>query len=524
MDLRADSLENLSKTELLELFKAEQFSKQTLEKANQELEVSAQKYQSENDYLKFILVKLQRMLFGTKSERFIPENNPEQLQLPFDVDDAKVEQAVEVVVEQIAYERKKKKSTHAGRMALPSHLPVNEIFVEPTENVEGLTIIGQEITDELEYEPGKLHINRYIRNKYISKENEKGDQEVIIASLDFRPIAKCIAGVYLLAQIIADKFLDHLPLHRQIMRYARECNVNIPSSTMDSWVKLTSNLLFPLYECLHQHTVLNGYLQVDESTIKVMDSTKKGQTHCGYMWVYHAPMQKSTYFDYRKGRSAEGPTEMLKGYKGYLQTDGYDVYDKFGADPDIIPVACWAHARRRFEEALKYNKTVASHILKLIQYLYRIERFTEVVWLTIEEKKAFRLEHALPILNQLGVFIADKQKTETPRSPLGTAYQYCMNRWDSLLNYLHDGNIHIDNNSIENKIRPLALGRKNFLFAGSHDAAINIAMYYSFFATCKQNDIAPKKWLVYVLKNINETKISELKNLLPQFIDPILLD
>ncbi len=256
-------------------------------------------------------------------------------------------------------------------MALPSHLAVNEIILEPTENIEGMTCIGQEITDELEYAPAKLFINRYIRNKYVAPANEKGSQQVKIASLDFRPIPKCIAGTHLLTQIIIDKFVDHLPLYRQIQRFARE-GVDIPSSTIDSWVRLVSQLLRPLYECHRQHTLNNGYLQVDESPIKVQDTDKKGATHTGYMWVYHAPIPKSVYFDYRKGRGSEGPLEMLTGFEGYLQTDGYGVYPQFALKESVTQIACWAHARRYFEKALDYNKTHASHILVLIQKLYEI--------------------------------------------------------------------------------------------------------------------------------------------------------
>ena len=498
-----DSYDNYSKEELLEL----------LSKANQE-----------NDYLKFQIEQFKRAMYGSKQERFIVSENPEQLSIPFEVDEQKVTEAVEVVVEEITYERTKAGSkNHPGRLALPSHLLVNEIILEPTENVEGLKSIGQEITDELEYSPAKLYINRYIRNKYITPEDEQGNQEVKIASLDFRPIPKCIAGPYLLAQIVVDKFVDHLPLYRQIQRFSRE-GVDIAPSTVDSWVKLTSQILRPLYECHYQHTILNGYLQVDESPIKVQDKDKKGATHTGYMWVYHAPILKSVYFDYRKGRTQEGPKEMLNEFEGYLQTDGYGAYHQFGLKEHITHIGCWAHARRYFEKALDYNKANASHVMVLIQKLYDIERKATLLKLDTAGRKTLRLDESHPILNEIGTYIAVQSRIELPKSPLGRAYEYCLNRWDTLLDYLKDGNLLIDNNLIENAIRPLALGRKNYLFAGSHDAAKNIAMYYSFFATCKKNEINPIKWLCYVLKNINNTKVPELNKLLPQYIDRALLD
>ena len=498
-----DSYDNYTKEELLEL----------LSKANQK-----------NSYLKFQIEQFKRAMYGSKKERFIASENPEQLSIPFEVDEKKVTEAVETVVEEITYERKKAGSkNHPGRLALPSHLLVNEIILEPTENVEGLESIGQEITDELEYSPAKLYINRYIRNKYITPEDEQGNQEVKIASLDFRPIPKCIAGPDLLAQIVVDKFVDHLPLYRQIQRFSRE-GVDIAPSTVDSWVKLTSQILRPLYECHYQYTILNGYLQVDESPIKVQDKDKKGATHTGYMWVYHAPIMKSVYFDYRKGRTQEGPQEMLNEFEGYLQTDGYGAYHQFGLKEHITHIGCWAHARRYFEKALDYNKANASHVMVLIQKLYDVERKATLLKLDPVGRKTLRLDESHPILNEIGTYIAVQSRIELPKSPLGRAYEYCLNRWDTLLDYLKDGNLLIDNNLIENAIRPLALGRKNYLFAGSHDAAKNIAMYYSFFATCKKNGINPLKWLCYILKNINNTKVAELNKLLPQYIDRNLLD
>lgn len=515
-----DSYDNYSKEELLELLKGQQKMISKIAK----IESSNIKLEQENSYLKFQIEQFKRAMYGSKKERFIASEIPEQLSIPFEVDEQKVIDAVETVVEEITYERKKAGSkNHPGRLALPSHLLVNEIILEPIENVEGLKSIGQEITDELEYSPAKLYINRYIRNKYITPEDEQGSQEVKIASLDFRPIPKCIAGPNLLAQIIIDKFVDHLPLYRQIQRFSRE-GVDVAASTVDSWMRLTAELLQPLYECHYQHTILNGYLQVDESPIKVQDRDKLGATHTGYMWVYHAPLLKSVCFDYRKGRTKEGPAEVLKDFKGYLQTDGYSSYFQFDKKENITHIGCWAHARRYFEKALNYNKANASHVMLLIQKLYGIEQKAKDLKLSPEKRKELRLEESLLIINEIGNYIAVQSKIELPKSPLGKAYEYCLNRWNALIDFLKDGNLLIDNNLIENAIRPLALGRKNYLFAGSHDAAKNIAMYYSFFATCKKNEINPLKWMYYVLKNINNTKISQLKNLLPQFIDRNLLD
>jgi len=494
-----------------------------LEIEKSELEIEKSQLTSKVSYLEFQIEQLKRMIFGSKSERFIAANNPEQLQLPFEVDAKEVAQEVEEVMEQISYERPKKaKKPHPGRLALPSHLPVNEIIVEPTEDVSQMKFIGNEITDELDYVPAKLEINRYIRPKYITPENQEIKQEVKIASLDFRPIDKCIAGAYLLALIIIDKYLDHLPIYRQLQRFARE-GVIISTSTIESWQRLLAQLLRPLYEMHKQYAIKNGYLQVDESTIKVQDKNKKGTTHQGYMWVYRAPIPEIVYFEYQKGRAKEFPEAVLENFEGYLQTDAYAGYNQIGQKQNVVPLSCWAHARRKFEQALNYNKAKATVVLLKIQELYAIERQAKEESLTPEKRHALRLEKALPLLNELGKYIYEQAKLETPQSPLGKAYAYCTNRWDTFLNYLKDGTLEIDNNNIENAIRPLALGRKNYLFAGSHDAAENIAMYYSFFGTCKKHNINPMKWLVYVLKNINKTKMSELHNLLPHLIDKNLL-
>ena len=516
MELLLKQYENHSKNQLLAVA-----SDLIIEKGK--LELKASQLESEVSYLKFQLEQFKRMIFGSKSERFLAAHNPEQLQIPFAIDAQELEQAVELVVEQVAYERTKNKAKeHPGRLALPSHLPVNEIIIEPSEDVSGMKWIGNEITDELEYIPGKLEINRFIRPKYISCEDENQKQEVKMASLDFRPIDKCIAGPHLLAQIATDKYIDHLPIYRQLQRFSRE-NVVIASSTIESWQRLSAQLLHPLYESHKQHTLKNGYLQGDESPIRVQDRDKKGATHQGYMWVYRAPIPEIVYFEYQKGRGMEFPQAVLKDFSGYLQTDGYAGYDRIGQQSNVVPVACWAHARRKFEKSLDYNQQKASLVMLKIQELYQIERNAKEKELNPEERHALRIKESLPILNELGKYIYDQSKLELPKSPLGKALGYCCNRWDALLNYLKDGNLEIDNNNIENAIRPLALGRKNYLFAGSHDAAKNIAMYYSFFATCKKNNINPQKWLVYVLKNINQTKLTEIHNLLSHLIDKELL-
>lgn len=472
------------------------------------------------EHLKHQLAQLRRMLYGSKRERFVPEH-PNQLTIPFDMEDAQVEQIIEADTEKISYERKRYSKPHPGRIPLPSHLPVKEILLEPKEDTTGMTCIGQQITDELEYIAPKLFINRYIRNIYLSQEDERGNQRQVVAELD-RPIDKCIAGTDLLSQIVVDKFVFHMPLYRQLQRFKLE-NIDIKASTLDSWMRLLSKHIRPLYP-VHQAYILgSNYLQADESPIKVLDRDKPGATHQGYMWVYRAPVSKALFFEYNKGRSEQSPLKNLSTFNGYLQSDGYIVYDNIVKGRKITHVACWAHARRMFEQALAYDKVLAGFVLEKIQTLYAIERRARELGVTAYERKEIRLNDALPILNEIGEYIAGNRSKVLPKSPIGKAFGYCVARWDNLLNYLHDGILEIDNNLIENSIRPLALGRKNYLFAGSHDAAQEIAMFYSFFGTCKQHDIHPQKWLAYVIRHIKDTKPSQLKNLLPQYMDKTLL-
>lgn len=473
---------------------------------------------------KFKNAQLERMIFGSRRERFIATDSPEQLKLEFEPKAIEIEQAVESEREsiRIAYERKKEKKAHPGRLALPAHLPVVETVVEPAEDTTGMTCIGSEVTDELDYTPAELRINRTIRPKYITKEDEKGSQKQIIAELN-RPISKCIASAALLAMIFTDKFVFHLPYYRILQRIS-QMGASIPSSTFESWVKLGAQHIRPLFAVHRLYVFSEIYQMIDESPIKVQDKEKPGTTHQGYMWVRYAPLSKGVLFEYYEGRSPDMPLSDLSKFKGYIQTDGYTGYTHLAEANGITHLSCWAHARRYFDKALANDHQRASTVLKLIQLLYAIEALARESDMTYEQRHELRLEKSLPIINEIGSYIYNEKNKVLPKSPIGVAFQYCANRWISLQNYLKDGMLEIDSNLIENSIRPLALGRKNFLFAGNHEAARDIAIFYSFFGTCKKNDIDPMKWLTYVINNINDTKTSQIKYLLPQFIDKDLLN
>ena len=501
------ALEDLKKDELIALVKQRD---QVLLERDKELVIRSEQVASlasERDYLKAQVEMLRRMQFGQKRERF--EGDPNQIALPFEVLPAQVEQQQEEIKEKIEYVRKR--PNHHGRAALPAHLPVEEIEIHPEGDLSEMVCIGKEITDELECVPARFFIKRYIRYKYAPKSGER----VLIGPLPERVIDKGIPGPGLLASILTDKYLDHMPLYRQKQRFARE-GIPIASSTIEGWTKEALLKLQPLYEQLVFDIKAKGYLQVDETPIKVLESDKKGACHQGWYWVYHSPLDNITLFNYRPTRGSGEVKDMLDTFRGYLQTDGYIVYDKYSKRKEITRLACWAHARREFERALDNDKIRAEYALTLIQKLYAIERKAKQENLDTGLIKELRLEESLPIINQLGKWIFEQIKNTLPKSQIGKAMQYAYARWDALSAYLYDGNLQIDNNPVENAIRPVAIGRKNYLFAGTHQAAQRAAMIYSFFAICKKHEVNPFQWLKYTLENIMTINHKKIAELLPQ--------
>ena len=504
-------LEKLSKNELIQLLQIQEKKASEIELLEQE----KQNLEQEILYLKLQIEKFKRLAFGQKRERF--EGNPAQILLPFQMPAAVQQQLEKQTAEKIRTARKKpENSAHAGRQPLPEHLPVEEIEIHPEGDLSGMVCIGKEVTEELEYKPASYFIRRYIRYKYAPK--DKDSEGVQIGVLPSRPIEKGIAGPGLLASILVDKYQDHMPLYRQGQRFKRE-NIPIAASTIEGWARQGLNLLDILYEHLLTRTRSKGYLQADESTIKVQDRDKKGSCHLGYYWVYHCPLDGTVLFDYQPGRSARAAGHVLAGFQGYLQTDGYSAYDKIGASVGVTHLNCWAHARREFDRALNNDRDRAEIGLAFIQTLYQTEAAAREKKLSPEGRKTLRLDKSLPTLNAFVKWMTGELKSGKvlPKSAIGKAMSYSLNRWDELTAYLHDGTLEIDNNLIENAIRPLALGRKNYLFAGSHEAAKRAAAVYSFFAMCRKEGVNPFEWLRYVLENISDTKMTQLHTLYPGY-------
>ena len=411
--------------------------------------------------LKHELAELKRLIFGAKSERFTPEIPPVNQMSLFDV----------------------------------------------TQDVR----IGEEVTEYVEYTPGCLKKIRLIRPKYANKQAEGS---VLIAPLPVRALPKSIAGVSLISYIIVRKFVEHMPFYRQIQAFDRDYQWQIPSSTINDWFVSVCTMLEPLYELLKQKVLESGYMQVDESPIQVLDNNnKKGSSHKGYQWVYHSPEEKLLFFDYHKGRDTEGPKRILEKYIGLLQSDGYNVYDTIAKQKSITIAACLVHVRRYFYKAKDNDKQRAEHALSIFNAIYKKE--SEYKTLSADGRKAKREKHIQPSLRELKIWADVESKKVLPQSPIGKAIEYLKTQWPKIEELFNNGRYELDNNLIENKIRPLALGRKNYLFAGSHEGAQRIAMMYSFLGTCAANDVNPMTWLTDTLEKINDTKIKDLAVLLP---------
>ena len=418
--------------------------------------------------LRHELAQMKKIIFGSRNERFVPtEDNKPSPQLKLDLDAETIAQCKITATTQITYTRTKtevtanKPKAHPGRMKLP-------------ENLRRETIVL----------PGRM-------------------------------MEKCMASEAVVAQIVVDKYMDHLPLHRQQQRFAR-VGLIIAQSTINGWVKNVLLLFVALYE-LHKQQVLNcGYLNVDETGIRVLDDDIKGKTHRGFYWVYHSQELKASLFDYQPGRGREGPNNILEKYTGFLQTDAYATYDKIGARQGIVHLGCMAHARRYFVDALGNDGPRADHALKMFQQLYAIEARIKTVGLQGDEIVQLRQQEAVPVLQSLKQWITEEYIKVRPASPIGKAMAYCLPLMDKLTVYTTNARLGIDNNPVENAIRPIAIGRKNYLFAGSHEAAQRAAMMYSFFNTCRLHKINPYEWLKDVLERMHLYNSSNLHELLPQ--------
>ena len=453
--------------------------------------------------LTFQLEQLKRMIFGARSERFVPADPAQSTLFEAGATAPPPTQAV-------SYTRSKPQEKKPPvREAIAAHLPRVERVIEPEGIPEGAKRIGEEVTETLEYTPGSIQVDRIVRPKYVA------DEKILIAPMPALPFPKSNLGASLAAHICVSKFADHLPLYRQRTQLKR-AGLDVGDSTIGGWFQATAILLEPLGDALRKEVLTQPYLQVDESPIPVQDDHNDKGIRKGYHWVYHAPLAKAVLFDYRPGRSAEFPSEVLKDFHGALQTDGYAGYEKLAAKEGITALACMAHARRYFEKAQDNDKARATYALERIQALYAIERACDQRDDPPDKRHEHRRGEAVPILDELEQWIKTEINVVAPKSPIGQAMAYALGLWPRLRAYTLDGRYLIDNNRIENTIRPLAIGRKNYLFAGSDRGARHAALMYSLLGTCKLHGIEPFAYLCDVIVCISEHKANKLNELLPQ--------
>ena len=467
-------------------------------------------FKAQVSVLKYELAELKRMIFGVKSERFIAPvpNQPTLFELP----EAEV---IEKPKEEITYTRNKSKvKNHPLRLELPAHLPRKREVIEPEELPEGAKKIGETITEVLDYTPSNIFVRQIIRPKYVVSQDDEKTQ-IVTAALPSLPIPKGNAGAGLLAHILISKFVDHLPFYRQAQIFKRQ-QLTISESTIGGWFNASCRLLEPLYETLKNKMLSTDYLMADETPIPVQTRDKPGATHKGYHWVYYDPGNKLVLFDYQKTRGREGPDELLKNFVGFLQTDAYTAYNNLRNRANIIQMACMAHARRKFEHALNNDPALATEALVMFGKLYEIERDAREQNLSHDDIKALRQEKSLPVLLQMEAWLKEKMNLVLPKSAIGQAIAYTLALWPRLTRYIEQGRFNIDNNLTENSIRPVALGRKNYMFAGSHAAAQHAAIVYSLLATCKINNVEPFEWLSKTLSQISDHPVNQLHKLLPR--------
>jgi transposase len=468
--------------------------------------------ESEIEWLRHQLSELKRMLFGAKSERHIA-TDPAQGTL-FDFSSA---ESAEKQTEEITYTRakpEKAEKKHPYRAELPAHLPRKVEVIEPENLPEGAKKIGEVVTETLEYKPSDLFVRQIVRPKYIVESTDEATR-IEIAQLPSLPIPKGNAGASMIAHILVSKFVDHLPYYRQSKIFKRQ-NIHIPDSTIGSWANVSiENWLSPVWEALKKKLLSTDYLMADETPIPVLSEDKPGATHRGFYWVYYDPVNKLTVFDYRQTRGREGPKSFLNGFSGYLQSDGYNAYENLAPPGKITHLACWAHARRKFEHALANDREKAEKALAFIKELYAIERTAQESENSPEETKELRQAKSVPKLKEIEKWLIEQSTLVLPKSAIGIAINYTLGLWPRLKGYAEDGRLKIDNNLVENSIRPVAIGRKNYLFAGSHDAAQRAAIVYSLLATCKLREIEPYQYLKSLLETVPNYPASKLEDLLP---------
>ena len=467
-------------------------------------EVRIAQLEKQVDYLK-------RQLYGGKAERYInPDPQARQLELFEGVDllpgekEAATKAEKEIISEKEARaKRMEKAKKSAVRKSLPENLErkIEHLYPEGYNPQDWDLLDEQEplYTEVLIKEPTKFYVLRTYRHKAI----RKSDHLIVTADCPVKPIAKSYASSSLLADLMVDKYVDHIPFYRQHKQFER-LGMKIPEPTILGWFQQVSDLLMPLHFRLWELMKKTNYLQCDETTLPVVRNDKH-KTVKGYIWLVRDPMSGREYFYWDKGsRSGEVVLKLFNGYQGALQTDGYERYELLDGKKGIILLSCWAHARRKFSDAIKNDRERAESALEQIQLLYEVERQIKDQALCFEEAAKLRVRLAYPIMVRFEKWLVAEHAKVIKGSPIEKAILYTYNRFNKLSRYHLDGRYNIDNNGIENAARPVAVGRKNYLFCQNDDTAESTAIIYSFMGCCKAAKVNFRTWMIYFLDHVHD--------------------
>jgi transposase len=423
------------------------------------------------------------------------------------------------VLEVAGYQRKARRC-HPGRQSLPAELPrVEKVLACPSEQCmcgqcgQPTTVIGYEESEQLEVEPAKYFVLVTKREKRTCTACRGG--KIIAAPLPARVIEKSLVSDGVVIDTVIHKYCDHLPLYRQSLILQRESGVEISRATLDGWVMQVGELLRPLVAIMGRQLVQGNYLQADETPVEVQMRDGRGRNHQAYLWQYGRPGGE-TVFDFRLGRDRAGPKYFLQAFGGLLQTDGYAAYDKVGAS-GMVHASCWAHCRRGFANVVKLNPNdpAASPIVARINELFAVDAEAREQGLSVEARHGLRQQRAPGLLEKIKAAIEAATPGALPGGALEKACQYALGLWPRLTCFLQYPELELSNNQIENSMRPIALGRKNWIHIGSPEAGPKVAAILSVIETCRRLKISARHYLLGVLPGLANVRVRDLLGLTP---------